>query len=197
MTVVDLAQPATPLARHAHRLGPGLGKARGIEHQDAISLAELLGDLSGQLLAQGGILPRRPANEALQGQAVLSKAIRDRFDIFAFQIREQAIDVGVSMLVGFLAAEGPDKRRHERLQAWHHLVENLGGNLAFRQQLLLSSGVFALPSDAPSGNRFMDVEFTEDTHRKRLSTSQDKLDSRTRTPPVIFTVIRKELLLIP
>src|SRR5215831_5085980 len=33
LTVVDLAQAAAPLARHTHRLGSRLGKARGVENQ--------------------------------------------------------------------------------------------------------------------------------------------------------------------
>src|SRR4029450_12781128 len=95
LTVVDLAQAAAPLARHTHRLGSRLGQARGVEDQYALGVAQVRGDLSRQLLAQGPLLPRSPANEALQGETVLSKAIRDRFDIFAFHIREQATDVGM------------------------------------------------------------------------------------------------------
>jgi hypothetical protein len=65
----------------------------------------------------------------------LSKAVRNQFDIFAFHIREQATDGGLGMLVGFLAAEGLNKRRHKGGQTRHHVVENLGGNLTFLQLL--------------------------------------------------------------
>ena len=129
LTGVDLAQAATPLARHPHRLSTRLGKPSGIEHQHAVGLSQVLCDLARQLLAQGHILPRSPANAALQGQAVLSKAIRNRFDIFAFHIREQSTDRGMGMLVGLLATEGLDKGRHKGCQPRHHLVENLRGNL--------------------------------------------------------------------
>jgi hypothetical protein len=104
-------------------------------------------------LAYGPILPRGPANEALQGQAVLSKAIRDRFDIFAFHIREQATDRGMGMLLEFLAAEGLNEGRHKGGQTRQHLVEELGGNLTFRQQLLLASGVSRFHPYAPSMHR--------------------------------------------
>jgi hypothetical protein len=89
----------------------------------------------------------------LQGQAVLSKAIRDRFDIFAFHIREQTTDRGMGMLIEFLAAEGLNKGRHKGGQTRQHLVEDRGGNLTFRQQLLLSSSVSRFHPHAPSVHR--------------------------------------------
>jgi hypothetical protein len=69
----------------------------------------------------------------LQGQAVLAKAIRDRFDIFAVHIREQATEIGMGMLLEFLAAEGLNKGRHKGGQTRQHLVEDLGVHLTFCQ----------------------------------------------------------------
>ena len=149
LTMVDFAQAATPLACHAHRVGPGRGKGRRIHHHHAIGLAQVLRDLACQFLPQEGILPLGPADEALEGEAILSKAIRNGCDVFAFQIREQALDLGMSMLRRFLAAEGTDKGRHKGCQPGHHLGENLGRNVALFQQLPLASGVFHFHVDAP------------------------------------------------
>ena len=87
LTVIELAQAATPLARHADRLGTGCDQGGRIAHQPALGVPQLLRDLACQLLAQGGIIPRSPAHEALQGQPALSEAVRDRFDVFACHIR--------------------------------------------------------------------------------------------------------------
>ena len=106
VTGVDLAEPATPLARHAHRLGPRLGKARGIAPQHTLGVSQGRGDVSRQLLASGHLFPRSPAHAAVQGQAVLAKAIRARCDICAFHLREQATNIGLGLLIECLAAAG-------------------------------------------------------------------------------------------
>jgi hypothetical protein len=62
------------------------------------------------------------------------------------------------------------------------LVEDLGGNRTFRQQLLLSSGVSRFHTYAPSG--MASARRIKDTHIKRHSTSQYRLDSRTNHEPL-------------
>src|SRR5262249_22298791 len=96
----------------------------------------------------------------------------------AFHIREQATDIGMGMLLEFLPAEGLNKGGHKGGQTRQHLVEDLGSNLTFRQQLLLASSVSRFHPRAPSVHRLW-LEFTEDTYRKRLSISQHRVDSRT------------------
>ena len=54
LAVLDLAEPAAPLPRHADRLGPLLGEGRGIEHDHAVRLAQLA---------------RRPARRASRARA--------------------------------------------------------------------------------------------------------------------------------
>ena len=153
LTVVALPEPATPLARHAHRRGPRRGTARGIAHQHTLGVSHVLGDLARQLLASGPSCPRGPAHEALQGQAVLATARRDRCDIFAFHSREQTTERGMGMLREFLAAAGLNTGRHKGGQTRQHLVEDRGGDLTFRQQLLLASGVSRFHPHAPSVHR--------------------------------------------
>ena len=92
-------------------------------------------------MAQGGIVPRIPADEALQGQAGLAKTIRNRFDVFAFDVRQETTDRGFGVLLGGLAMEDFDKGVHKGVQAWDDLLENLGGNLTFVKQLTFAKGV--------------------------------------------------------
>ena len=152
-TGVDLAAPAPPLARHAHRRGPSLGNARGIAHQPPRGMSPGLGDVSRPLLTSGPLLPRSPAHAALQGQAVLAKAIRDRGDICACHSREQTTEKGMGMLLAFWAAEGRHKGRQKGWQPRQPLVEERGGNLTCRQPWWLASGVSRFPRHAPSVNR--------------------------------------------
>jgi hypothetical protein len=109
LTVIDLAQAATPLARHAYRLGTGLAKRGRIDPHHALGWSQWCRDVACHLLAQGGIIPRRPANEALQRQPIVAEAVRDRCDVFACHIRQQATPRGLGMRRGFLTAEGGDK----------------------------------------------------------------------------------------
>ena len=53
LAVLDLAEPAAPLLGDAHRLGPFLGKRRGVEHDHAVGFAQLLADLGCQCLSNG------------------------------------------------------------------------------------------------------------------------------------------------
>jgi hypothetical protein len=59
----------------------------------------------------------------------------------------------MGMLIEFWAAEGLNKGRHKGCQTQQHLLEDRGGNLTFRQQLLLSSGISRFHPHAPSVNR--------------------------------------------
>ena len=50
------------------------------------------------------------------------------------------------MLVGGLTLEDTDKGLHEGLEAWHNLLENFRGHLAFVQQLAFANGVSSFHS---------------------------------------------------
>src|SRR2546421_407863 len=122
---------AVPSHRHPHGLGPGLCKRRGIEHEHAIGLSQLLCNLADQLLAQGGVIPLCPTDEALERQALLAKSVCDRFHVFAFHVRQQATDIGAGMLMECLTAQGFDKGFHKGVQARQDLLEDRGGDLTF------------------------------------------------------------------
>ena len=77
----------------------------------------------------------------MQRQARLAKTIGNRFDVFAFDIRQQATDIGFGMLLGGLTMEDVDKGLHKGVKTWNDLLENLRGNLTFVQQLVFAKGV--------------------------------------------------------
>jgi hypothetical protein len=57
---------ATPLALHPHRVRAAFGKTARIEGDDAIELAQAIGDLSHQHLDQRVMIPRGRPDECLQ-----------------------------------------------------------------------------------------------------------------------------------
>src|SRR5512132_3552582 len=95
--MVDLAQTTAPLPSHPDRLPPGLGPRRGIADPHALGVAQVRAHLAPQRGPQGGIVPIIPAAKTWQPQAVLATMIRDRCNVLAFDVREQAPDRGLSM----------------------------------------------------------------------------------------------------
>jgi hypothetical protein len=71
----------------------------------------------------------------------LAKTIGNRFDVFAFDVRQQATDIGFGVLRGGLTLEDTHKGLHKGVEAWHDLLENFWGNLTFVQQLAFAQGV--------------------------------------------------------
>jgi hypothetical protein len=87
------------------------------------------------------IVPRIPANKRLQGQARVAKTIRNRFDVFAFKVRQQTTDIGFGVLRGDLTLEDFDTGLHKGIKTWNDLLENRRGNLTFFKQLGFAKGV--------------------------------------------------------
>ena len=114
-------------------------------------------------MPQGLIVPLIPANEALQGQARLAKTIGNRFDVFAFDVRQQATDIGFGVLIGDLTLEDVDKGLHKGVKTWNDLLENLRGNLTFVKQLAFCEWRISLPWQAPSVTDVF-CQITEVTH---------------------------------
>jgi hypothetical protein len=92
-------------------------------------------------MAQGLIVPLCRADEALQGQAGLAKTIRNRFDVFAFDVRQEATDIGFGVLISCLTMEGFDKGLHKGVKTWDDLLENLRCHLTFVKQWGFANGV--------------------------------------------------------
>ena len=53
LAVLDLAEAAAPLPRHAHRLSPLRGEGRGIEHDHPVGFAQVVADLSRRVVSRG------------------------------------------------------------------------------------------------------------------------------------------------
>src|SRR5271165_227138 len=94
LAVVDLAEPATPLLGDPHRLGPFLGKPRGVKHDYAVGFAQLLADLGCQCPEHRLMVPRNLSNELLNPLPLLIKQVvfgwslgSDRFRIFSAQAK--------------------------------------------------------------------------------------------------------------
>jgi hypothetical protein len=77
----------------------------------------------------------------LKWQAGLAKTIRNRCDVFALYVRQQATDRGCGVLIGSLPLEGFDKGRHKGVKTGDDLLEKLRGNLTFLKQLVFATGV--------------------------------------------------------
>src|SRR5256885_4619823 len=77
--------------------------------------------------------------------------IRDRFDVFAFDIGQQAPDIGLDICPRGLTMQGVDKGSHKGEQAGYHLREDRGYDLTFLKQLRFSYGVSGVHGSAPSG----------------------------------------------
>src|SRR3954469_21112761 len=97
LAVVDLAVAATPLPRHADRLGPLLGERRGVEDEHAIGFAQVLADLTCQGGKQRPVVPRYFPDELLQALAPLVVKIADRLAGLALELGQEPRHVGGGM----------------------------------------------------------------------------------------------------
>ena len=128
LAVLDLAEPAAPLPLHADRLRALLGERRRIEHQHAVGLAQLRGDLPRQLRHHRSMVPLRLADELLQSLALAVVQIGDRFGVLARQVREQPLNVMLrvrALLRGRHSAATNGCKN--ALQPRHHLGKSKSG----------------------------------------------------------------------
>ena len=58
LTVVDLAESAAPLAGDATGVGAFLRESRGVQHENALAIPQLFGDVATQFSQDGVIVPR-------------------------------------------------------------------------------------------------------------------------------------------
>ena len=73
----------------------------------------------------------------------MAKAIGNRFDVFAFQVRQKTTDIGFGVLIGYLTLEDFDKGLHKAVKTWNDVRENLRDNLTFVKQLAFTNRAFA------------------------------------------------------
>src|SRR5271166_4401952 len=136
LATLDLAQAAAPLLGDPHRLGPFLGKPRGIKHDDAVGLAQFPADLGGQCPEHWLMVPGDLANELLNPLSLLIQKVRDPFAGLAFQLRHQPGDVlgRVTPVIG--SGKVIDKRLDKLLQSREHTPKQIRGDMRLFQQLI-------------------------------------------------------------
>ena len=128
LAVVDLAQPAAPLAGDAAGLGPLLGEGAGVDDHDAVGLGEFLADVEPQFGHDGLVVPLARADEELDRLAGQPGLDGDRLAGLALQAAEQAADDqgGVLALLG--AIELGQIALEEAGQAVGAVADGVGGD---------------------------------------------------------------------
>src|SRR5262249_46685491 len=92
LAVVDLAEPAAPLAGYPPGIGPLLGEGAGIDDHDAIGVRKLLADVLPQLGHDCLVIPLARADEKLDRLAWQAGLNGDRLTCFAIQATEMPSD---------------------------------------------------------------------------------------------------------
>jgi hypothetical protein len=138
--VLDLPEPAVPLAGDADRPGPLLGDRRGVEDDDPVGLAEVNADLAGEGHEERLLAPRNLTDEFLKPLAILVVEVGDSLGGFVFELGEQAGHVldGVASLLGL--GQGCRERQDEFAESREQALGQLGRDLSLGQhpfQLLL------------------------------------------------------------
>ena len=102
LAVLDLAQPAAPLARDAAGFGPLLGEGAGIDDHDALRFGEFLPDMEPQFGHHGFVVPFPRADEELDRLARQAGLDRDRLTGLTLQSAEAPANDrgGVRALLG-------------------------------------------------------------------------------------------------
>jgi hypothetical protein len=125
---VDLAPVATPLALHAHRMRPPLGKAARIKGDDAIGFAQPFGHFSDQHRDQRAMIPRCRPDEVLQDLSIDIDQGGDLLSILAVHVGQQPLEVEVNMTPTDLGLQSALVRHDKIAQVVHHGVEYVGGH---------------------------------------------------------------------
>ena len=151
LAVVDLPQPPEPLPLHADR-GPALlGEARGVEDDHPVGGADLAAHLAGQLAQQGPVVPGRGADEVLEAMPLLVMAVGDRLGGLVLQVGDEPGQVGPGVVALLPASQALGERPGEVGEAFEAALEDLGGDLAFVEQLLLAEPVTPVHRPPPGG----------------------------------------------
>ena len=86
------------MSLHAYRVAAALRVRGRVEDDDAVGLADLGGDLSGELGDHGLGVPSGLAQEVLDGLAAHASKVRDGLRVLGIEVREEALDVLEGML---------------------------------------------------------------------------------------------------
>src|SRR5512144_275595 len=128
LAVLDLAQPAAPLAGHATGGGPLLDEAAAVQDRDRLGVGQLVADVRAQLVDDAGVVPGAGADTGLDGLAVQSGLGSDRLAGLALQSAEEAVNDRTGMGLLFGAVEAREVASEEVGQAALAAFDGLGGH---------------------------------------------------------------------
>src|SRR5205085_6234661 len=128
-----------------------LGEARGVEDDHPLGGADRATYLAGQLAQQGPVVPGRGADEVLEAVAVPVVAIGDGLGGLVLQVGDEPGQVGPRVVALLLADQARGERPGERGEAFEAAPEDLRGDLAFVEQLLLAGPVTPVHRPPPGG----------------------------------------------
>jgi len=117
---------------HARGSGPFLGEGRGVEHDHAVSLAQIGTNLPGERQEQGLVAPGDKAGEFLEALPFLVMEVGNPFSGLALEIRGQTGQVldDVPSLLGFGKRCG--ERHNEGLQTKTRHIGRCSGRTCAR-----------------------------------------------------------------
>ena len=128
-----------------------LGEARGVEDDHPVGRADLAAHLAGQLAQQGPVVPGRGADEVLEAVPLLVVAVGDRLGVLVLQVGDEPGQVGPGVVALFLADQALGERPGEVGEAFEAALEDLRGDLALVEQLLLAEPVTPVHRPPPGG----------------------------------------------
>jgi len=154
LAVVDLAPVATQLAFHPQRMRAAFGETARIEGDDAIGLAQAIGDLSHQHLDQRAMIPRGRPDACLQDLSFDIDACGNVLGIPAWHVGQQSLKVEVYVALAGLGLQHVLIRHHELCQTVNHRDEDIRGHETIAQRSYWIPGSYA-PALYENRNSFL------------------------------------------
>ncbi len=174
LTVLDLAEPAAPLALHAHRGGALLGEGRGVEDEHGVGLPDRDDNLAGPFADERFVVLIDLTEEPLDDLAVAVVTVGEGLGVLALDVGEQSGEIGVGMGATLDAGQRGGERPCELLPSGHHAAEQRGRDRTGSEPLLLATLEAGLHRRPPSIREYP----LEGIDTKTLATKQGSPDSR-------------------
>jgi hypothetical protein len=154
LTVLFLAQSATPLPRHPDTPGPLLGEGRGIEHDHAVGSTQVGPDLPCQRPEQRSLGPGDQAEGLLEPLSLSVVEVSDPLARLVLELGEQAGQVLDDVPPLLRRGQRRGERRNAGLQACQQALGEVRRHLGLRQHLLQPGLTTSLHEGPPSVKRF-------------------------------------------
>jgi hypothetical protein len=105
LSVVDFAKTSEPLTSDSCRHLAVLLEVARIEDENAVVFADFFGNLFRKTLEQRLVIPVGLTDESLECLSVSFVAIRNGFNVFAWEVGEQSFEENLCILACFGASE--------------------------------------------------------------------------------------------